>query len=230
MGKLNEKEKKYLKGVSKALGILSKIGKVLLTIAIPFMVLAMLVLFVVFNKFDYRDNTIYFDNEKVVTIEKSDDGMNFYDNGKLDKIIKFDSEDKYEVLKIKDFLDNNGKEKFLWFIEIALLLGTSLVFVTRMILGKAACFFKNISENTTPFTEENTNYLKSISILMLVNIITSFVGNFILELMVNLDSEVIFGIGSIYETLIIFVMYYVFRYGTMLQERSKQNIYGDVNE
>lgn len=230
MGKLNEKEKKYLKGVSKALGILSKIGKVLLTIAIPFMVLAMLVLFVVFNKFDYRDNTIYFDNEKVVTIEKSDDGMNFYDNGKLDKIIKFDSEDKYEVLKIKDFLDNNGKEKILWFIEIALLLGTSLVFVTRMILGKAACFFKNISENTTPFTEENTNYLKSISILMLVNIITSFVGNFILELMVNLDSEVIFGIGSIYETLIIFVMYYVFRYGTMLQERSKQNIYGDVNE
>ena len=229
MGKLNENDKKYLKGVSKALYILSNIGKVLLTIAIPFIVLAMVLLFVVFNKFDYRDNTIYFDNERIVSIEESIDGVTFYNESKVDNIVKFEDDDKFAALKIKNFLDNNGTGKILWFIEIALLFGTGMIVVTRMILKKVACFFKNIYKNNTPFTEENTNYLKSISILMMVNIGINILGNIILGLIINYDTEVIFGVGSIYETLIVIVMYYIFKYGTMLQEKSKETIYDEGN-
>ena len=225
--KLNEKEKKYLKRISKVLSVFASIGKVLVTIAIPLTIISMIILFVVFNKFDYHNNTLYFDNDRVFTIEEDNDGMTIVYDDKTSELLKIDIEDQVTLLKVKNFMNNNVKGIILAYIEIYLLSVVAMAVVSRMILDKVKRFFGNIHDGNTPFTEENTESLRKIWILQLVNLGISIVVGIILQILISSDTSELLEVNGIFEILTVIVMYYIFRYGTMLQSKSKMTIYGE---
>lgn len=225
--KLNEKEKKYLKRISKVLSVFAAIAKVLVTIAIPLTIISMIILFVVFNKFDYHNNTLYFDNNRVFTIEENNDGMTLVYDDETSELLKIDIEDQVTLLKVKNFMNNNVKDKILAYIEIYLLSVVATAVVSRMILDKVKRFFGNIHDGNTPFTEENTEFLRKIWVLRLVNLGISMVVSIILQILISSDTSELLEVNGIFEILTIIVIYYVFRYGTMLQSKSKMTIYGE---
>ena len=225
--KLNEKEKKYLKRISKVLSVFAAIGKVLVTIAIPLTIISMIILFVVFNKFDYHNNTLYFDNNRVFTIEENNDGMTIVYDDETSELLKIDIEDQVTLLKVKNFMNNNGKDKILAYIEIYLLSVVATAVVSRMILDKVKRFFENIHDGNTPFTEENTEFLRKIWVLRLVNLGISMVVSIVLQILISSDTSDFIEVNGIFEILTIIVIYYIFRYGTMLQSKSKMTIYGE---
>ena len=225
--KLNEKEKKYLKRISKVLSVFAAIGKVLVTIAIPLTIISMIILFVVFNKFDYHNNTLYFDNNRVFTIEENNDGMTLVYDDETSELLKIDIEDQVTLLKVKNFMNNNGKDKILAYIEIYLLSVVATAVVSRMILDKVKRFFGNIHDGNTPFTEENTEFLRKIWVLRLVNLGISMVVSIVLQILISSDTSDLIEVNGIFEILTIIVIYYIFRYGTMLQSKSKMTIYGE---
>ena len=225
--KLNEKEKKYLKRISKVLSVFAAIGKVLVTIAIPLTIISMIILFVVFNKFDYHNNTLYFDNNRVFTIEENNDGMTLVYDDETSELLKIDIEDQVTLLKVKNFMNNNGKDKILAYIEVFLLSTVITLIVSRMILDKVKRFFSNIHDGNTPFTEENTEFLRKIWVLRLVNLGISMVVSIVLQILISSDTSDLIEVNGIFEILTIIVIYYIFRYGTMLQSKSKMTIYGE---
>ena len=225
--KLNEKEKKYLKKISKVLSVFAAIAKVLVTIAIPLTIISMIILFVVFNKFDYHNNTLYFDNNRVFTIEEDNDGMTIVYDDETSELLKIDIEDQVTLLKVKNFMNNNVKDKILAYIEIYLLSVVATAVVSRMILDKVKRFFGNIHDGNTPFTEENTEFLRKMWVLRLVNLGISMVVSIILQILISSDTSELLEVNGIFEILTIIVIYYVFRYGTMLQSKSKMTIYGE---
>jgi len=226
----NEKDEKNLKGLSKAIYILAKIGKIMVTIAIPFMVVAMILMGIVMEKIEYRENTIYFDNEKVVTLNETINGIEFDFNNDFNgkgilSITTQGMDDISEGLEIKKFLDNNKIGKITLFIELSFAFVIVTLVVSRMILAHLEKLFKNIYEKS-PFTDENTKHIYMIARLMLLNICISIIMSIVLGLITK--NEIKFNIGSytVMETLILFSVYYIFKYGTNLQSKSKQEIYG----
>ena len=94
------------------------------------------------------------------------------------------------------------------------------------ILSYIEKLFDNIYRKKTPFTETNAKYIYNIGNLLVVNAIVELVFGIIFELAYP-KANLIAGYRSIslLEILVIFAVYYVFRYGVKLQEKSNIEIY-----
>lgn len=229
------KDKKYLKGISKTIYILAKIGKTLTIIAIPCIIIAMITIFIVMNKFEYQENTILFDNERVATLKEDIGGINIEFNEKANtKNIYLDItknfSDTISVISLKKFLDNNSQNAIIAYIEITLLMAGVFVVLVMLTLQHVEKLFRNIYTLKTPFMEENTLHLKNIGILMMISVGIEIVTGIILSLIIDNDLGFTLNAYSVIEILIVFSMYYIFKYGCKLQEKSTMVIYSDNNE
>ena len=228
--KLDEKEQKYLKGISKALYILSKIGKICAVIGMAFVVLFLIGFLFLFNKMEYKENTLFVNKEKIVTLKEDINGVDleFYDK-KYD-VVKLNENDKLELIKFKKFLDNDGLKTICLYVEIGLVGACAILFVIRMILRKLELLFKNISTLNTPFKEENSLLLKNIITLIIIQMGISILFSIVLGFIWDYDINFGFKTTSIFELLVVFVLYYVCKYGCLLQKDSKLSIYENTNE
>lgn len=232
--KLTEKDQRNLKGISKAIYIIAKIGRVLMFIIIPFIIIAMIISALVINKFDYQESTIFFDKEPLATLKEDMNGVSisYYDSENnqvyIDMTKNFSS--AVSVLNFKKFLDNNSKGMLIFYTQFALVFAFVVIVVAIIILGHLEKLFRNIYNGYTPFTEENTIHIKKMFILMLVNIGISIAFNIIFSLILNQDINYSFSFYGIMEILFVIGIYYIFKYGTILQTKSKMTIYSENNK
>ena len=78
--KFKEEKQKKIKGISKAIYILSRIGKLILTVAIPIVALLLIITPIFISNIELKDNTIIFkgtriDDKITITEEKANDGV-----------------------------------------------------------------------------------------------------------------------------------------------------------
>ena len=220
-----EKDKqRKLKVLSKIIYILAKIGKILTYIAIPFIVLGMVVIPMLMNKIDIKnDRIILKDKGNVISIVEKNDKLTI--NIKDAKVAEVTS--AKDISKIKDFFNNNSKGTIIAAGETALAFALISIIIAILLLRRVEKIFKNINKNDTPFTYDNVEHIRRIAFLMIINIILPAIASAVIELILKVDLNIHFGAYNLIEILSLYVLVYVFEYGCKLQKDSKCKIYGE---
>ena len=218
--KFNEEKQKRVKTLSNIISLIGNIGKIVMMVAIPFMVLAMVLVPYVISNVEVVDNKV----------ELTSDNIEVVDNKTIQlfgvAVIGIDEEiSEGEVLEI---FDNFSKKEIILYLEIGFIFIIVDIVICIFILNYVEKLFKNIKENNTPFTLDNVNYIKKISYLMIGLILISPIGGaFFNILRPGLESDSVFELMSVLEILIIFSMSYIFEYGYEIQKDSKGIMYNE---
>ena len=233
--KFNKDKQKKIKGLSKAIYIIAKIAKILVTIAIPFVLLFSILLTLFVSKIDYKDDVLSFNGEtigKFELVETNDQGASLRINAEgIEKTdIKLSDIDKDMVLKVKDAINSVSKSSVVAYMILAIITITANLVLVRMYLKHFEVLFKNINTGDTPFTLENVSHIKKIAYIMIATIVVPMVFSIISSFIINTDFNIGSTSVSIIEILLLFSMAYIFEYGYEIQQDSQGKIYGDVDE
>lgn len=216
--KFNEKKQKEVKTLSNVIGLIGKIGAIVLKVAIPFVILVMILAPYVISNVEVKNDEIVFktDNIKIVGGNKIEIH---------DVIIgEFDVEDEgYDIVEI---FENNSNIKIICYVEAVLVFLLIEIILMIIILSYVEKLFNNIKNNDTPFVLENVTFVKNISYLMIALIIITPILEVILYFLFRVSySNSTFELMRILEILIIYSMSYIFEYGYEIQKGSKIRMY-----
>ena len=218
--KFNEKKQNEVKGLSNVISLIGKIGSIVLMVAIPFVILAMILTPYLINNIDIKDDEIIFTTDNIKVIGDNKLEINDVIVGEFDV-----NDDDFSFIKV---LQNNSKLKIIGFMEVAFVFLIANLIIMIYILKYVSNLFNNIKNNETPFTLDNVNFIKKISYLMIALIIISPIADVIFGLILNVEaSSSTFELMNILEILIIFSMAYIFEYGYEIQKDSKGKMYDE---
>lgn len=218
--KFNEKKQKQVKSLSNVVSLIGKIGGIVLKVAIPFIIIAMILIPYIINNIEVKDSNISFKTDNIKLIDE--DKLEIYN------IMLIDLEKDISSKEIIDIFNNNSKYEIISYLEIGLVFILINLIVMIIILNHVEKLFNNIKNNNTPFTLENVNYIKKISYLMISLIIISALPNIFFDSILGLSERNNgFELVSILEILIIFSVSYIFEYGYEIQKDSKGKMYSE---
>ena len=206
--KFKEEKQKKMKGLSKAIIIFSKIGKIGVTICLPIIILMMITTPIIINDIDVKDHKIVSKNN---------------DNDLL-KIYEVDS-NKESIDKIENVLKNNSRKEITTVTEIGFIVLFIYLLITRFILTYIEKLFKNINKGETPFIKDNVKIIKRIAFFMLSLIILSSLGEGIFDSLLTSELSIDIEAYNIMEILFLFSMSYIFEYGCEIQNDSNGIMY-----
>lgn len=231
--KFKEEKQKKIKGISKAIYVLSRIGKIITTIAIPIIAFLLIVTPIFISNIELKDNTIVFkgariDDKITITEEKSNDGITLQlrSNG----VLIADEKNQDTILQMKNVLENNSKAQIIAFLELGFVCLIICLVLYRMTLSRLEKLFININQGDTPFTLENVRYIKQMAKLMIVALALPTCGGIIFEKILRTDLDVGFELFDIIQILFLFGISYIFEYGYEIQQDTKAKMYGEVSE
>ncbi len=230
--KFKEEKQRKIKGISKAIYILARIGKIALTIEIPIMLLLIIVTPIFISNIEFKDNAVVFNGERIdnkitITEEKSNDNITL--KLKVNDVTVSDEKDQETILQMKSVLENNSKGKIITFIELGYLFFMICVVLYRITLSRLEKLFININEGDTPFTLENVRYIKQMAFLMIASIILPNISGILFELILRSDLGIKFELFDVMQILFLFGMSYIFEYGYELQQETKAKMYGEIS-
>ncbi len=215
-----EKQKKF-KTISKILEIITKIGQICTYVGITGLIIGIISIPIILSKIEYKNDNIYFDN-KLIKIEENNDNFSIKIKDK-----EITSESTYKnIINAKELLQKNSKTKLITTTIIAGLLMISSFILLSIVFKKGTKLFRNIHDGDTPFTRENTTYIKTIAYFTIALVIIQSITNFMIESLnnhINIHIDMI----NIFEILLLFAFSYIFEYGYEIQLDSKGKIYGD---
>lgn len=230
--KFKEEKQKKIKGISKAIYILARIGKVMVTIAIPIIVFLLIVTPIFINNIELKDNTIVFKGAKIddkitITEEKANDGITL--QLKANGILIADAKDQDTILQMKNVLENNSKGQIIAFLELGFGCLIICLVLYRMTLSRLEKLFININQGDTPFTLENVRYIKQMAKILIVALALPTCGGMVFEKILATDLDVGFELFDVVQILFLFGISYIFEYGYELQQDTKAKMYGEVS-
>lgn len=231
--KFKKEKQAKMKGISKAIYILARIGKIVTTIAIPIAIFLLIVTPIFISNIELKDNEIVFrgsrlDDKITITEEKLENGITL--KLKVNDMTVADETNQDMILQMKDVLENNSKGQIITFLELGFVTLLICLVLYRMILSRLEKLFININQGDTPFILENVRYIKQIAKLMIVALALPTCGGLIFEKILATDLDVGFELLDIIQILFLFGISYIFEYGYELQLDSKGKMYGDENE
>ncbi len=218
--KFNEKKQNQVKTLSNIISLIGKIGSIVLKVAIPFVIIAMLLVPYVINNTQVKNDEIVFKTDNIKLIEK--------DRIEVFNIMTVDFEGDISYKEVVQVFKDNSKIKMILYLEGGLLFLIVNIIIMIFILQYVEKLFNNIKEKQTPFTIDNINYIKRISYLMISLIIINPISEILIGTILGMESnnDPIELIG-ILEILIIFSMSYIFEYGYEIQKDSKGTMYNN---
>lgn len=225
--KFKEDKQKKMKGLSKAIYILARIGKICVTIAIPFVVIALFLTPYLIKNIDAVDEKIvYTGKNNNITISEEIKNDKVYTRLKYNDITLADVSEGNELNKIKDVLDN-PKWLTIGYMETAFIILIVCLIIYRIMLKCLENLFININKGETPFTLENVTHIKKMAFLMIIALILPSVIGVFFELVMSSDLGVELDTFSIVEILFLFSIAYIFDYGYQIQLDSKGIMYDE---
>ena len=228
--KFKKEKQKKMKGLSKAIYIIARIGKILVTISIPLIVLSMIILPYLINNIEVVDNQVVFrmlDDIKIVE-ENMDNNISIKVKYKDSTVA--DESDQSTIIKLKEIFENNSKAVIISYVEIGFIILIINLVLYSIILKHLENLFINIYNGDTPFTLDNVTHIKKIAFLMIATIILPNISGGIFELIMRSDLDIGFELFNVVEILFLFSMAYIFEYGYELQLDSKGKMYGEVED
>lgn len=216
--KFNETKQKQVKFLSNIISLIGKIGSIVLKVAIPFIIIAMLILPYIINNIEIKDNKITFKTDNIELINDKDI--------KINNIILIGLDEDTSTEEVINIINNHTKLEIIIYLEVGLIFLIGNLIIMIIILNYVEKLFNNIKNNDTPFTLDNVNYIKRISYLMILLIIINPISNIIFSLLSNAnESNTSIELISILEILIIFSMSYIFEYGYEIQKDTNSKMY-----
>ena len=230
--KFKEEKQKKIKGISKAIYVLARIGKIACKVAIPIIILIMIATPFFLKNIEVENNELIWngsndkfsiiDEENKITLKYNDNIILADDNSQSANI-------KY-IEKFIGVLNNNSKYLVIGYIEVGFICVVISVFLYEMILSRLEKLFINISQGDTPFTLENVKYIKDMAKLMLLILILPNLGGIIFEKIFLMDLNIGFEAFDVVQIVFIFGISYIFEYGYELQQDTKAKMYGEVSD
>lgn len=218
--KFNEKKQKQVKALSNVIGLIGKIGGIVLKVAIAFVILAMVLVPYVVSNVDVGSDEITFKTDNIKIIDQ--DKLEIHD------IIIADIDSDISQSEFIEIFSTHTSAEIIGYAEAALVFLLINIVIVIIILGYIEKLFNNIKNNNTPFTLDNVNFIKRISYLMIALIILTPLSGIFINLIFGMtEVESPFELMGILEILIIFSMSYIFEYGYEIQKDSKGIIYGE---
>ena len=212
--KFKKEQQKRMKGLSKAIYIITNIVKTIIAIPTVCMILLCLI-------FPFVSNTFEINNNKIKIINKE---IDYRING---NIINIDGTDHYveTITNIDEFIKSHDNTFFRISIEYILICMTILSILTVLSLHCLYKLYKNIYNGNTPFTIENEKIVHKACLFVLVEMVLQKITSLIYSIIAHLDLAIDINIKDIIVILIGVSIIYIFKYGRMIQADTKAKIY-----
>lgn len=226
--KFKKEEQKQIKGLSKIVYILARIGKIISIIGIVSLVISMFAVGYVGSHLKVEDNHIIEILDETIEYQNTEEKLIIKYNN-IENVIT-DYNEKIVINTMIDKLEEHSTIMVISFIEIAfvfLIITLVLLYLSMRHLEK---LFMNIHDGDTPFTMDNVNHIKKLAIFMIAVIIIPNVSGVLMGYMINEDLGIGFEMLDFIYILFLFSMAYIFQYGYEIQLDSKGIMYGDNNE
>ena len=221
--KFNEKKQNEVKTLSNVISLIGKIGAIVLKVAIPFIVLAMILVPYIVSNIEVKENEISFKSESIKIVDENKIEMHGVIVGEYDGDL-LDNE-------VIEMLKNNSNIKIISYFETAMVFLIVNIVIMIIILNYVEKLFNNIKNEKTPFTLDNVKFIKKISYLMIALILITPISDAVFSIIsgVSNGGDSPFEIINVLEILIIFSMSYIFEYGYEIQKDSRGKMYSEEN-
>ena len=220
--KFKADKQRKVKGLSKAIYILARIGKTVSIIAIPFIIFAMVVVPLVLKNVSVEDNKIIISNTKIVTIEEKGDKVEL----KVGNLAVTNINNKNEILTIKDVLNKYSDNYLIFFGESAMVCLVVSIIILIYVFKHLENLFVNIYNGDTPFTLDNVQHIKMMAFLLIFSIVFTNLTGALFDVFTKMDLNIGLEVVDVVHILFLFSMAYIFEYGYEIQLDSKGKIYG----
>lgn len=223
--KLKEEKQKQVKGISKAIYIISKIMKILITIGIVTVGIMIIALPFVSKHIEIKEDEIIIFNDSF-KYEIVDSNILIKDeNTNNHFLIQIDNHQD-----VQNYLQNHSKTYFITTTEFIFVALELFLVLTYIILKNVEKLFVNIHNEDTPFTLENVAYIKKIAVYLILLVVFPIIGGIIFQLFTHIDLEIEIELMNIIIVLIVFSLSYIFEYGYEIQRDSKGKMYSVDSE
>ena len=222
--KLNEKEQKRMKGLTNVLSLIGKIGKILTRVGMGFLVVAMIIVPLFISTVEVKGDKLVVSGE-VINITELDDGIRLTVSNNEHVVIG--DLNKKDTETIINSIKKYKKPLFITLIELGFGILCVFLYIVSLALNRMEKLFTNIHDGSTPFTLENVEHMKKMSIYMIVAIILSAFGSSMITIAFGDSANIEFNLFNIVEIIFIYAMSYVFEYGYHIQKDSKGIMYND---
>lgn len=225
--KFKKEKQNRVKGLSKAIYIIARIGKILSILGIVCTIATMIAIPFISSNVKVKDNEIELYGKKV-RYEYQDDNLIFKYNNQ-EKMVERE-EEKLAIKETLNKIENGNMPLLVGFIETAFtfLIVTLVLFI--IILEHLEKLFINIHNGETPFTIENVKHINKMAMFMILVIIIPNIAGVIAEKIIGENLGIEFELFDFIYILFLFSMSYIFEYGYEIQLDSKGKMYGDENE
>ena len=216
--KFNEKKQNQVKTLSNVISLIGSIGKIVLMVAIPFVIIVMLLIPYIISNVEVKGDDLSLKTENIEIVDNK--------TLELFGVAIIGVEEELEYKQVVEVFTNNSKFAIIGYLEGGFIFLLVDLIIMIIILSYVEKLFNNIKNNNTPFTLDNVNYIKRISYLMIALIMITPLSELLFNMLIdNLESSGGFELMSILEILIIFSMSYIFEYGYEIQKDSKGIMY-----
>lgn len=219
-----EKQKK-MKGISKAIYVTARIGKIIVVMSAIILAVLLMLLPIIANGIEITENNISFYGENykyeidekniIVTEEKTGKSTSIY--------VDTDSD-------LQEYYNSRSKTFLIVSTEVVGISLIAFLGITFIILRNIEKLFINIHNDDTPFTLENVKYIRKIAMFLIIAIIAPTVCGVLFQAFAEVDMNVGIELMDLILVLIIFSMAYIFEYGYELQLDSRGKMYGNEDE
>lgn len=219
-----EKQKK-MKGISKAIYVTARIGKIAVVMSAIILAVLLIALPIIANGIEITENNISFYGENynyeidekniIVTEEKTGKSTSIY--------VDTDSD-------LQEYYNSRSKTFLIVSTEVVGISLIAFLGITFIILRNIEKLFINIHNDDTPFTLENVKYIRKIAMFLIIAIIAPTVCGVLFQAFAEVDMNVGIELMDLILVLIIFSMAYIFEYGYELQLDSRGKMYGNEDE
>lgn len=226
--KFKKEKQKQMKGLSKGIYTLARIGKIILIISMFCLTLTMIVVPFITRNIEFKDNNrIEVFGEEVEYIRGEDKFTIVYDG---EKNVIGTSMDAESLNKLTLWGEKHSMVVLTSFIEIAFVFLLATLVLLYFVFKHLEKLFVNLNNLETPFTMENVLHIKKMAILMIAVTLLPNVAGVIAEMILGESLEIGFEMMDLIYILFLFSMSYIFEYGYMIQLDSKGKMYGEVDE
>lgn len=213
-----EEEKNYIKkmkGLSKALSIISKICKVFIIIGTCGILFAMVIIPLLFKKITVTNNELKINDESILTITEKEDKMELTLFG---KVVMVDVS-KEEFEEIEKIFNEKSKGMLLTYIEATMCIAVATLVIIYMALHYIDKLFTNIMNEKSPFTMDNVNYIRRCGYYLIAAVAVPLVLSGIFEIITKTELMFNWNLVEVILILVIFTMSYVFEYGYNVENK-----------
>ena len=223
--KFKKEKQQKMKGLSKAIYVIARICRMIVTISIPVVIVSMAFIPYLVSNTDVTDGKISVSDNSITVVEENTGVQLKYKN-----IVLADETNQESISKMKEILANHSKTEIIVYLEFGGLILTAYLILYWIILKHLEHLFVNINNGDTPFTLENVKHIKKMAYLMIAAIVLPIAAGVIFESILKTDLDVGFELYNAVEILFLFSMAYIFEYGYEILLVSKGIIYGDEEE